>query len=177
VGSVPPSPRRYGRPIAILVGDFLYPPNRAGLAFLTDHVLPRVWRRVPELELHVVGRALAAPADLDARVVVMGFVEDLDAVYDQAGLAVVPLLKGGGSPLKFVEALARALPVVATPVAAAGLDVRPGRDCFVADGADAFASAMIDALDPDRARNVALAGRRLAEREYSIEALVRRLAA
>ena len=37
--------------------------------------------------------------------------------------AIVPLLQGGGTPLKFVEALAYGLPVVATPRAAAGLGV------------------------------------------------------
>ncbi len=43
------------------------------------------------------------------------------AAYAGARCAVVPLLQGGGTPLKLIEALAYGLPVIATPRAAAGL--------------------------------------------------------
>ncbi|MGZ4200463.1 MAG: glycosyltransferase, partial [Thermoleophilaceae bacterium] len=62
------------------------------------------------------------------------------------------------SPLKFVEALAYGLPVVATSHAAAGLEAaRAGEHYREADGPEAFADA-------------------LAESNYSIEALTRILA-
>jgi glycosyltransferase involved in cell wall biosynthesis len=138
-------------------------------------VLPRVWNVVPEFRLAVVGRGLNPPPSADARVVFTGFVSDLAAAYASAGLAVVPLLTGGGSPLKFVEALAYGLPVVATPRAAAGLEVKAGEHYFEGGGAESFAAAMVAALDRSRARHVAAAGRALVEREYSIESLARKL--
>jgi glycosyltransferase involved in cell wall biosynthesis len=107
-------------------------------------------------------------------VTVHGFVDSLDPLYERAACALVPLLSGGGSPVKFIEALARGLPVVATPRAAAGVEAEAGRQYLKGDGAEAFAAAVIEAVG---AAEVGEAGRRLAEAEYSIEALARRLAA
>ena len=86
----------------------------------------------------------------------------------------MPLLSGGGSPLKFVEALAYGLPVVATPKAAAGLDVTAGEHYLEGADGPGLARALVAALAG--APEIAAAGRALAEREYSIEALAATLA-
>jgi glycosyltransferase involved in cell wall biosynthesis len=156
---------------AIFVANFSYEPNRNGLRFLLEEVFPRVWDQLPDACLMLVGAGLELPtADLDPRVQTLGFVEDLALAYAQARCAVVPLIEGGGSPLKLIEALAYGLPVVATPRAVAGLSVRDGEDCLVGDGGQAFADALVGVLR-DGAQNIAHAGRRLAEQQYSIEAL------
>jgi glycosyltransferase involved in cell wall biosynthesis len=163
-------------PEALLVADFTYAPNRQGLRFLLDEVMPRVWAAEPRLRLTLAGRGYEAPAGADPRIGPLGFVDSLDPLYARAACALVPLLTGGGSPLKFIEALAHGLPVVATPRGAAGVDAESGRHYLEGDGAEGFARALVEALDPARADAVAGAGRALAEREYSIEALARRLA-
>jgi glycosyltransferase involved in cell wall biosynthesis len=170
VTAVAPEPR------AIFVGDFSYRPNRDGLAFLTGEVLPRLWERLPKARLSIVGKGLEGEDLGDERAEALGFVDDLGAEYARARAAVVPLLAGGGSPLKFIEALAYGLPVVATPAAAQGLDAEPGRDFLLADGADAFADALANVLehgDPE----LGARARALAEADYSIDSLARRLAA
>ena len=105
---------------ALFVADFRYPPNREGLAFLVDEVMPRLWEQLPSARLLLAGRGLDARPSSDARVEALGFVADLRDAYARAAVAVVPLLRGGGTPLKFLEALAYGLPVIATPAAAAG---------------------------------------------------------
>lgn len=178
VAAIEPVVTRSGLPEGLMIGDFTYGPNREGLAFLLEEVLPRVWDLAPEVRLNVIGRGLDREERSGGRVRIHGFVDDLSPHYVTAGCALVPLLIGGGSPLKFVEALARGVPVVATSRAAAGLEAVAGRDFFAGDGPEGFASAMLEALtQPHRADQVAAAGRVLAEREYSIEALTRRLAA
>jgi hypothetical protein len=163
-------------PEALLVGNFEYAPNREGLQFLVDEVMPHVWATEPRLRLTVAGRGFEAPARASERVEVLGFVERLDPLYARAACALVPLLSGGGSPVKFIEALAHGLPVVATPRGAAGVDAESGRHYIEGAGAEGFARALLEALDPARGAAVAAAGRALAESEYSIEALARRLA-
>ncbi len=160
-------------PEALLVGDFTYAPNREGLRFLLDEVMPRAWERAPRLRLTVAGRGFAAPGD--DRVSALGFVDSLARLYERAACALVPLLTGGGSPLKFIEALAHGLPVVTTARGAAGVDGEAGRDYLEGDGAEGFARALLEALDPARGAALGAAGRALAEREYSIEALARLL--
>ncbi len=161
--------------LAIFVANFTYEPNRTGLDFLLEQVLPRVWNELPNARLLLVGKGLDEGAVDDPRVEQAGFVPDLADVYGRASCAVVPLLQGGGTPLKFVEALAYGLPIVATSRAAAGLAVSDGVDCLLADGSEAFAAALVRILR-DGAPSIGREGRRLAVERYSIEALSQLLA-
>jgi glycosyltransferase involved in cell wall biosynthesis len=160
---------------AIFVANFAYAPNREGLRFLLERVFPRVWSELPDATLTLVGGGLEDPPQGDPRVQATGFVDDLAHAYGRASCAVVPLLQGGGTPLKFVEALAYAVPVIATRRAAAGLDVRDGEHCLLADGEEQFAAAVIRVLR-DGAQDLGRHGRELAAERYSIEALGRLLA-
>jgi polysaccharide biosynthesis protein PslH len=155
---------------ALFVASFGYEPNRVGLRFLLDEVFPRVWAQLPDARLTLVGAGLQGPPSSDPRVQALGFVEDLASVYAGASCAVVPLLQGGGSPLKFIEALAYGLPVIATARAAAGLEVRAGEHCLLAGDGQAFAAALVGVLR-DGAPEIARHGRELVERNYSIETL------
>src|SRR5581483_11258402 len=161
-----------GEDVLLFVGDFTYAPNREGLRFLAEEVLPLVWQDRPTVRLLVVGRGVSDPPT-DARIEVLGFVEDLRSAYDRAAAAVVPLLHGGGSPLKFVEALAYGLPVIASRHAAGLLEDATPNEHFllVADSAE-FARTVISLFeDAPSKRRLGAAGRALAERSYSIDAL------
>jgi len=170
VSSIRPVVPVAGARRAVFVANFAYEPNRNGLRFLLERVFPLVWRELPDAKLLLVGRGLEEMPPSDPRVETVGFVEDLAEAYARASCAVVPLLQGGGTPLKFVEALAYGLPIVATSRAAAGLAVRDGEHCLLADGEQAFASALVGVLR-DGAPEIARRGRELAAERYSIEAL------
>jgi len=160
---------------AVFVANFAYEPNRVGLRFMLEKVLPRVWAELPDARLALVGDGLPPERSRDSRVEELGFVSDLRRVYASAACAVVPLLVGGGTPLKLIEALAYGVPVIATPRAVAGLAVEHGRNCLIADGADAFAAELVGVLR-DGAEQVAHGGRELAAERYSVEALADLLA-
>ncbi len=159
---------------AIFVANFSYKPNADGLRFLLDRVLPLVWAELPDARLALVGAGLDESLALDPRVEPLGFVDHLRAAYASAACAVVPLLVGGGTPLKLLEALAFGLPVVATPRAVAGLAVRDGEHCLVADGPEAFAAALTHALRGGAAA-LGRQGRELVIERYSIDELSRLL--
>ena len=170
VEAIEPVSSPAGEPRAIFVASFAYEPNRNGLEFLLGQVFPRVWAELPEARLALAGAGLEQPVSTDPRVEALGFVEDLGAAYASARCAVVPLLQGGGTPLKFIEALAYGLPVIATPLAAAGLDVRDGEHCLLAENAEEFAAALVRVLR-DGAPALGRRGRQLAAERYSIHAL------
>jgi glycosyltransferase involved in cell wall biosynthesis len=162
--------RSAGPPCAIFVASFHYRPNQNGLRFLLEEVFPRVWAQLPQARLLLVGGGLERDPSDDPRVEALGFVEDLPAAYARATCAVVPLLQGGGTPLKLIEALAYGLPTIATPRAAAALAVVDGEHCLIREGAQAFAEALVEVL---RRGDSALGrrGRELVAERYSIEAL------
>jgi glycosyltransferase involved in cell wall biosynthesis len=163
----------------LFLGTFTYEPNREALAWLLRDVMPAVWAARPELRLVLAGRGLdAIPID-DGRIETHGYVEDLDPLYAGVGTVLVPLRSGGGSPLKFVEALARGHAVVATDHAAALIeDGVAGTHFLAAADAAGFAAAVVAlAGDGDRAAALGAAGRALAEGSYSIDALAELLAA
>jgi glycosyltransferase involved in cell wall biosynthesis len=170
VAAIAPVQPLQGEQRAVFVANFAYEPNRNGLHFLLGEVLPRVWAQLPEAKLALVGAGLEQQPSTDPRVEALGYVEDLRAAYARASCAVVPLLQGGGTPLKLIEALAYGLPVIATPRAVAGLAVRDGEHCLVADGPEPFADALIRVLR-EGAPELARHGRELAAECYSIEAL------
>ena len=78
-------------------------------------------------------------------VTVTGEVADVRGHLAAARVAVAPLRLARGVQNKVLEAMAMALPVVATPAAAEGIDHRD--TLAVADEALAFASAVADLLD------------------------------
>jgi glycosyltransferase involved in cell wall biosynthesis len=162
-------------PRATFVASFSYAPNRNGLRFLLEDVFPRVWRELPQARLSLVGAGLEHAPSSDPRVETLGFVESLRDVYARSRCALVPLLQGGGTPLKLIEALAYGLPVIATARAAAGLQLRDGEHCLLADDGDSFAAALLR-VRRDGAPRLAARGRALAGERYSIEALATLLA-
>ena len=62
----------------------------------------------------------------------LGWVDDLDDVLLAGRGLISPLRIGSGIKIKVLEALARGLPVVATPHGVLGLDVGPDDGCLVA---------------------------------------------
>ncbi|HWI70719.1 MAG TPA: glycosyltransferase, partial [Baekduia sp.] len=84
----------------------------------------------------------------------------------------VPLLEGGGTPFKFLEAMAHGLPVVATPRAAAGLAVRDGEHYLEGEDAQTFAGAIIGLTGANaQSDGLAARGRALVAERYSMAAL------
>lgn len=141
---LPPAPG----PTACFVGLLSWAPNADAAVAFTRDVWPTVRAGVPDARLLLVGREpteavrhLAGPG-----VVVTGTVQHLQPWYAQSRVALAPLLAGGGSRLKIMEALSWGRPVVATGVGVEGLEDLVGRGVVVADDPGDMAAALIKLL-------------------------------
>lgn len=124
----------------LLVTNATYEPNATAARWFVEDVWPRVVAARPDAALRVVGRASErVPGGI-------GEVIDLGVEYARAAFVVAPVTSGGGTQLKVAEALAAGRAVVATPYSARS--VPPGMEeaCVVADGAEAFAAAVVRLL-------------------------------
>ena len=165
----------------LFTGTLSHPPNSAGIRWLADEVWPRILSALPEAKLLVVGRdPPEGVLGLGARqgIEVVGPVPEMAPYFARASAVVVPLLSGGGTRLKILEALACERAVVSTRVGCEGLDLEDGKELLMADGAERFAAAVLRVLEdaPLRER-LATAGREQAQRRYDWRVLGDRLEA
>jgi len=153
--------------VLFFVGDLSWPPNAEGVRWLRDRIWPEVKRLRPRARVEVLGRG--APRDLLQNRGDILFLEDEDTRphWERAAVAIVPLLAGGGTRLKILEAAACGVPVVSTPVGAEGLDLAPGSEIAIAADAAAFAAEAARLLaDPGGRQRQAAAARRRVEAVY-----------
>ena len=135
-------PATPGKRLAFL-GTFRADFNRDALTFLLREIWPAVRARVPGAELVIAGNGYRGPLVEEARVAGarwLGFVDDLGAFFAGIDLLLVPLRFGGGVRIRILEALAAAAPVLATPIAAAGLGVEDGTHLAIAESREAIAA-------------------------------------
>ncbi len=162
-------------PTVIFVAVLGWPPNAQAARWLLAKVWPLVRRRVPDATLLLVGKD--PPADLRSDVgngvAVVGSVPDVRPFLARARVSVAPLLAGGGTRLKILESLDAGRPVVATRVAAEGLDDLCSDGLVLADSAEEIADELAALLlDPDLAARLGAAGNvAIAQRHSWDEAL------
>ncbi len=121
-----------------------YPPNVEAVEYFVRDILPLVRNRVPGVLFNIVGNR---PGPLvwalnSEKVVVHGGVPDLRPYYHGASVVVVPLLQGGGTRNKILEAGACGNAIVSTSLGAEGLSFEAGRDLLIADTPVEFAEAI-----------------------------------
>jgi glycosyltransferase involved in cell wall biosynthesis len=172
-------------PRALFLGSFGHPPNREAAALLCQHIWPAVRERLAGWELILAGPGSDGFAsDLDAAGALpdgvrgVGFVDDLDALFAGSRLFVAPLFSGGGIKIKILEALARGIPTVTTPIGAEGI-VEPGDDLVGwATSPGEFVDAVVAmAGDPDGAERRAGRARHHVATRFAWPAIVQRLEA
>lgn len=157
----------------VFTGNLGYFANADAAAWFAREAFPRVRAARPDARFLVVGarpsRAVRALGRL-AGVSVAGPVDDLAAVIRSARVAVAPLQSGSGQQSKVLEAMACGTPVVASPLALAGIEAVEGRDLLVGADADRLAGAVLELLaEDDLAERLARSGRRLVETIYTWE--------
>ena len=162
------------------IAKYSYEPNAEAAMFLARDVFPLVLREVHTARLLLAGADMPAAATQSLsqmkNVDLLGRVADSGTLFENTTIFALPLFARGGVPLKLIEAMARGRPVVASPEALEGLDVRDGRECLIASSAAEFASAIVRLLqDPGLARTLARNGRHFFEEYWSREAAERML--
>jgi glycosyltransferase involved in cell wall biosynthesis len=151
-----------GREELVLVyhGTYMYPPNLEAMQAMAQRIMPLLKMRGIRAKVLAVGRH-PPQEPLHEDIIFTGPVEQVAPYLLAADMAVVPLLKGGGTRMKILDYFAAGLPVVSTAKGIEGIPVTVGVHALVTEDADeAFAAAIADLVnDPQRAAELGKQGR------------------
>jgi sugar transferase (PEP-CTERM/EpsH1 system associated) len=160
-------------PHVIFFGAMDYGANVEAARYLVLRVLPYLRALVPGATVTLAGsnptREVKALAQVPG-VTVTGFVPDIRPHVHNSMVSAVPLRVARGIQNKVLEAMAMAVPVVASPSAAEGIDAVHGRDLEVAaidPSGRAFAEAIASLIrDPSRREMLARSARQRVVERY-----------
>lgn len=164
----------------VFAGNMSWYPNASAMSFFADKVWPALKGKIPGITMDVVGAnppaRLLALAEGDHNFRVHGFVPDVRPYIDRAAVYVCPIMDGGGTKLKILDALAMGKPIVAHPIACEGISVRDGQNVVFAREPAEFVNSIAAALQsPEWRRYLSRNARSLAESLYSYSHIGRKL--
>ena len=165
-----------GSPSVVLFGSGGWRPNSDGARWFLRSVWPGVAGRLPGAVLHLFGEGGEEAAGPSLRV--HPAPADVSTALAAGSVCVVPLRFASGIRMRILDAWSRGVPVVATPVAAAGPEGEDGTHLLLAGDAGEFAAAL-RRLSEEPLLGASLAGnaRDLLRRRHLPEEAVARLEA
>jgi glycosyltransferase involved in cell wall biosynthesis len=138
--TVPPADRKF---------DLIYVASKnphnveAAQWFLTE-----VYPLLPKsLKICIIGQVTKSIKDNYPNISLIPFAPDLDRYYQQAKIAICPMLSGTGTKIKVVEALSHHLPVVCNTRGVDGLINKTNNGCLVSDHPEQFSKYIISLLE------------------------------
>jgi glycosyltransferase involved in cell wall biosynthesis len=157
---------------AIFTGTLDWQPNLSAIRYLARDIWPLVKRECPDAKLILAGKK--PPAEVFSLMGTISGIEvfanpcDMRPLLARAGVYVCPLLEGGGTRLKILDAMAMGRALVSTTIGCEGLRVRAEQDLLRRDKSAEFASAVVRLFREDDFRaELGRSARGVAEREYS----------
>ena len=139
---------RPATPNLCYVGNLRWHPNVAGLDWFCRDVWPKIRARVPDATFEIAGVGLKTDASGKPRVpdawkvpgvTTVGFLEELEPLYQRSLAMLAPVFGGSGVRVKMLEGFRAGMPVVTTPDGAFGLPLSDGNEALVAADPDGFA--------------------------------------
>ena len=162
----------------LFIGGYVHSPNVDAVVWLCEEIMPLVWRSHPNMRVTLVGSnpPVAVHQLASDRVVVAGYVHDVEPYFQAARVFVAPLRYGAGLKGKIGHAFAYGLPTVTTPIGAEGFDLENGSDALIAEDSAGFAEQIIRAYDEPELWQTLSAGGSRVIRRFSPEVSRERLA-
>jgi hypothetical protein len=161
-------------------------PNAVAVPLEPPPVVPEktimliVHSRVPQAKLIIAGSSpelIPAFSRHPQDVEFTGLVDDLNALYGRSRVICCPLLNGGGTRVKLIEAAAFAKPIVSTAIGAEGLSFGDGTSIVIREDDQSIANACIQLLGDDSScGRLGLAAYREARTGYDRDAVTRLIA-
>lgn len=144
--------------------------NKDAVLFFWREIYPILRKKYPEVKMTFVGTAppkeIAEAAQIDGRVGVTGFVDDIRPYLEEAAVIIVPIRIGSGTRLKILDAMAMKKAIVSTSVGCEGLRVSDGENILIANTPQDFADKVAKLLTDNGMRRKLEENARNLAKEY-----------
>ena len=136
----------------LFFGGYNHYPNINAVKILANNIFPKIRNEVPDANLIIAGSK--APLEIQELgqldgVTYKGFIEfsDIDALYADSKLTIVPLTEGAGIKGKICESIEYRTTVITNDIGNEGILLSTGEDGFVTNDYDEMATYAIDVLN------------------------------
>lgn len=160
----------------IFIGTMSWYPNIEAVKYIIDNMALSIQENFPHLTIDVIGAGAPEWLQDSARkfdnVTFHGFVDDIRPLMNESLAFLCPIMDGGGTKLKILDALSMSLPIICHPIACEGIDVANGETVLFAESPAQFL-AHIKTLNSDQllSERLGACGRKLAIGRYSVAAV------
>ncbi len=129
----------------LFIGSYDHTPNVDAVVWLCNDIMPIIWVNDPTIKVHIIGNnpkkdVLSLASE---RIVVHGYVEDLEPFFNSCRVFVAPLRYGAGMKGKIGQSLSFGIPTVTTNIGAEGMGLVPQENILIANTEKEFADAAI----------------------------------
>jgi glycosyltransferase involved in cell wall biosynthesis len=159
-----------GSPSLLFVGNFGYEPNYDAARYILDDLAASIVQAFPEAKIFLVGpQPDAGFAGVPDQVEVVGFVDDVRPYYAGADVLICPLRYGTGVKNKMLEAGAMECAIVASDIAAEGIEFEDRTHFLRASTTTEYVERIAEAFARDGAYGSSLGrnARQAVQRNYS----------
>lgn len=126
----------------LFVGNLGYMPNVIGLKWFIENIFTRLQSENQDLNLLIIGKD---PVPLVEEICqdhpgieLVVNPPDVMPYYEKCGVVIVPLLSGGGTRIKILEAGRARRPIITTPIGAYGLSLHDRHELLYMDNYTSF---------------------------------------
>lgn len=120
-------------------------PNVNAIEFLYKSIMPLVWQKRPDINVHVIGNINELIKDIkDERFIFHGYLNNVDLIFNSSKMMVAPLQIGAGVKGKIGQAFEYHLPVITTEIGAEGMFLVDNENTLIANEAALFAEKIIE---------------------------------
>lgn len=122
------------------IGSMDWRPNIEGLDWFLEKVWPNIIQLGSGITFHLAGRNLPESYEVlaDEHFIIEGEVDNALEFIARQHIMIVPLLSGSGMRVKIIEAMALGKCIIATSIAAEGINYNHDLDILIADSSDHF---------------------------------------
>lgn len=165
-------------PTLFHLGAMDWRPNKEGLEWFLDEIWPDIEELSGELRFYIAGKNMQKQFfDYDSdNLIVEGEVFDAVDFINSKAIMIVPLLSGSGMRVKIIEGMVMQKCIIATSMAADGIDCKHGRDILIADTPDEFYRAILKCVThPSKWLEIGKNARKTAEKHHEVNANAKRM--